>query len=90
MLESHNEKDNQDAVHKINEIKERKIDLWIHILKLFCDIVPAIEWSDVLFKRTKFRIPEICVGLAGLGSALITTYIPRLDKHYWENSLQKI
>ena len=89
MLELHNEKDNQDAVHKIDEIKQRKISLWLHIFKLGCDLIPAIEWSDVFVKWTKHRIPELWVALAGLISALVTTYQPRLDIDYWEKSLKK-
>lgn len=88
LRESHNEKENQDSIHKITEIKEKKMSLWIHILKLFCDLVPAIELSDFLFKWTKLRIPEFWVGVGGLLSSLLTIYYPRLDKNYWEKSLQ--
>jgi len=90
MVELHNEKENQDAVHKISEIKERKINLWLHLLKLVCDLVPAVELSDVLFKWTNMRIPEFWMGVAGLLSGMLTTSYPRLDKDYWECTLNKI
>lgn len=88
MRESHIERENQESVHKINEIKQRKNILWIHLFKLTCDIIPAIELSDVLLIWTKYRIPEVWIGVAGLISALLTTYYPRLDKNYWQKSLK--
>ena len=90
MLEVHNERENQESVHKISEIKELKINIWLRLLKLSCDLIPAIEWSDVLFKWTKTRIPEIWVAVAGFWSAVLTTRYPRLERDYWENTLKKI
>lgn len=90
MLETHTERENQDSIHKIIEIKEKKLNLWIHLVKLGCDLVSAIEWSDFLYKWTGFRVPEPWVSVSGLLSALITVYYGRLERDYWENSLKNI
>lgn len=91
LQETHNnERENKDAVHKITEIKEIKTDLWVHLAKLVLDVFPAIEWSDVLFAWTRIRIWEGWVAITGLGSALLTTYHPRLQRDYWENTVKKL
>lgn len=64
-------------MNKITDLKFKKGNVWVNVVKLLCDCAPALHFSELV--KSYLNINEGTAGLGGLFSALITTYYGRSE-----------